>query len=141
MPLNFHPEIGSILICDFFPGFVAPEMVKRRCVVTVSPRFRHRDGLCTVVPLSTTPPPQIEPYHKKLFFNPPLPSPYASEFKWVKADMLYTVSLGRLSLPFKGKDESGKRIYDPRIISREELLAVQRCLLAGLGISALTLLP
>jgi uncharacterized protein YifN (PemK superfamily) len=138
MPLNIHPAIGSILICDFCPGFVAPEMVKRRCVVVVSPRFRNREGLCTVVPLSTTPPSPVEPYHMKLCFDPPLPSPYDSDYKWVKGDMLYTVSFGRLGFPFIGKDGDGKRQYDKRIVSKEELSAIQQCLLAGLGISILT---
>jgi mRNA interferase MazF len=30
MPLKFHPEPGTILICDYTTGFIAPEMVKRR---------------------------------------------------------------------------------------------------------------
>ena len=140
MALNYHPAIGTIVICDF-AGFVAPEMVKRRPAVIVSPRFRNRDNLCTIVPLSTTPPPIVEAFHMQLRFDPPLPSPYESDLKWVKGDMLYTVSLGRLSLPFRGKDELGKRIYDQRIISPEELASVQRCLLAGLGISGLTKTP
>jgi uncharacterized protein YifN (PemK superfamily) len=138
MPLNFHPAQGTIVVCDFFPGFVAPEMVKRRCAVIVSPRFRNRDNLCTIVPLSTKAPSPIEAYHMQLKFDPPLPSPFDSPTKWVKGDMMYTVSLHRLSLPFIGKDDQGKRVYDQRIISREELSAVQHCLLAGLGILPLT---
>ena len=137
MALNYHPAIGTVVICDFH-GFVPPEMVKRRPAVIVSPRLRKREGLCTVVPLSTTPPPVVEAYHMQLRFDPPLPSPYESAFKWVKGDMLYTVAMGRLSLPFCGKDELGKRMYDQRIISPEDLASVQRCILAGLGISGLT---
>ena len=53
MPLRFHPRVGSILICDYSTGFVAPEMVKRRRVVVIS-RLRQRADLYTVVPLSTT---------------------------------------------------------------------------------------
>jgi uncharacterized protein YifN (PemK superfamily) len=63
MPLTYHPETGTILICDYNlgGGFIEPEMVKRRPVVVISPRFRHRDWLCTVVPLSTTH--QVQPKH------------------------------------------------------------------------------
>jgi uncharacterized protein YifN (PemK superfamily) len=55
MAIHFHPQRGTIVVCDF-RGFEAPEMQKRRPVVVVSPRLRHRDNLCTVVPLSTTAP-------------------------------------------------------------------------------------
>lgn len=137
MPLNFHPEPGTILVCDF-NGLVVPEMVKRRCVVVISPRFRDRGELCTVVPLSTTDPPRVEPYHMRLRFDPPLPRPYESEYKWVKGDMLYTVRLGRLSLPFCGKDPSGNRIYHQRIVTPAELASIRECVAAGLGISMLT---
>jgi uncharacterized protein YifN (PemK superfamily) len=45
-----------------------PEMVKRRHVVVVSPRYRRQTGLCLVVPFSTVLPHEIEPYH---FETPP----------------------------------------------------------------------
>ena len=56
MALKFHPKPGTILVCDFRQGFRAPEMIKRRPVVVVSPRLRNRTDLCTVVPLSTIEP-------------------------------------------------------------------------------------
>jgi uncharacterized protein YifN (PemK superfamily) len=43
--LKFHPEPGTILICDYSTGFKKPEMVKKRPVVTISPRLKRRDGL------------------------------------------------------------------------------------------------
>jgi mRNA interferase MazF len=132
MTLPYHPKQGTIVICDF-KGFVSPEMVKRRPAVIVSPRLRKREGLCTIVPLSTTPPKVIEAYHYKLYIDPVLPEPYNAEFHWVKADMVYTVSLDRLFLPFFGKDQ-GKRSYDKRVISKDELVNIQQCILAGLGI-------
>jgi len=134
MSILYHPKQGAIVICDF-KGFVPPEMVKRRPAVIVSPRMRKREGLCTIVPLSTTPPKDIEAYHYKLFIDPVLPEPYNAEFHWVKADMVYTISLDRLDLPFFGKDQ-GKRMYDKRIISRDDLVNIQQCILAGLGINA-----
>lgn len=95
MSITFHPEQGTIVICDF-TGFVVPEMVKRRPAVVISPRLRTRTGLCTVVPLSTTPPAPIAPYHCKLHVTPTLPKPYDAPYHWVKADMVYTVSFARL---------------------------------------------
>ena len=59
MSLPYHPKQGTIVICDF-KGFV-------------SPRLRKREGLCTIVPLSTTPPKVIEAYHYKLYIDPVLP--------------------------------------------------------------------
>jgi hypothetical protein len=46
--LKFHPEPGTILIRDYTTGFREPEMVKRRPIVTISPRLKRRDGLITV---------------------------------------------------------------------------------------------
>jgi len=62
MAIKYHPEIGTIVICDF-KGFVKPEMIKRRPAVIISPRIRYRDKLCPIVPLSTTPPNPIMAYH------------------------------------------------------------------------------
>lgn len=134
MPIQFHPEIGTILICDF-EGLKSPEMIKRRPVVVVSPKFKHRASLCTVVPLSTTAPPRIEPYHHRLTFSPPLPAPYDATSAWVKADMLYTVAFIRLSLPFSKKNHS-KREYDVRVLDQYDLIRVRECVLYGLGLSA-----
>lgn len=137
MAIKFNPAQGSILICDF-SGFKTPEMVKRRPVVVVSPRLRTRNNLCTVVPVSTTPPDRVMPYHFKLHIEPPLPDPYPEPQVWVKADMVYTVSYDRLYLPSNGKDASGKRIYDQRIIDAADLLKIQACILHALGLTTLT---
>ncbi|WP_374327294.1 type II toxin-antitoxin system PemK/MazF family toxin [Azonexus sp.] len=137
MAIQFHPEQGTIVICDF-NGFVPPEMVKRRPAVVVSPRLRKRTGLCTVVPLSTTPPEPICPYHFKLHVAPTLAPPYDAPFHWVKADMLYTVAFSRLHLPFNGKDALGKRNYDVRVLDEADLLKIQDCMLHALGLMRLT---
>ena len=137
MPIQFHPEQGTIIICDF-KGFVVPEMVKRRPAVIISPRLRRRDRLCTVVPLSTTAPSPIASYHHKLHIDPPLPKPYNEKAHWVKADMVYTVSFDRLYLPHGGKDTNGKRIYDVRIIDKADIIKIQQCVLHGLGLTHLT---
>jgi mRNA interferase MazF len=137
MALGIHPVAGTIVICDF-DWFRPPEMVKRRPALVVSPRIRNRDNLCTVVPFSTTPPPRVMPYHYKLFTDPPLPEPFPEAHHWLKCDMIYTVTLDRLFMPFLGKDANGKRMYDTRVISDNELKEVRKCVLHGLGLEALT---
>lgn len=92
--ITFHPQRGTVLMCDF-EGFKAPEMVKKRHVVVISPRYRRHTGLCTVVPFSTVAPLEIEPHHLEIpvgkynFFDP-------TRACWLKGDMLYTVSFARL---------------------------------------------
>lgn len=137
MTIQYHPELGTILICDF-KGLNTPEMTKRRPVIVVSPRFKHRTKLCTVVPLSTTAPTKVERYHYKLQISPPLPEPYGSSHAWVKADMLYTVAFDRLFLPFNKKNESGNRDYDVRVIDKLDLIKIQECMIFGLGLNGLT---
>jgi len=138
MALQIHPQAGAVLVCDFEPGFRAPEMVKRRPVIVVSPRLRRRDGLCTVVPLSTTPPDEELAYHHRIEFTPPLPAPYDAPAHWVKADMIYTVGFHRLYPLRRGKTEIGRRQYDNRVIAAAELAAIRRCILHALGMQALT---
>ena len=137
MTIIFHPDPGTVLICDF-SGFKAPEMVKRRPVIVISPRFRERDNLCTVVPLSTTAPAKLCEYHCRIRMEPPLPAPYTDTVMWVKADMLCSVSFDRLSLPFVGKDSDGKRVYDVRHVTEVELKDIQACVLHGIGLGRLT---
>jgi mRNA interferase MazF len=137
MGLQYQPEIGTIVICDF-QGFIEPEMVKRRPVVIVSPRFKHRDRLCTVVPLSTTEPDIIMPYHYKLKLDKPLPPPYNSPFHWVKGDMFATVSFDRLNLPRSHKRVEGKRQYIIRVIDDIDLRCIRECMLHAIDLSCLT---
>lgn len=137
MAIQFHPEQGTILVCDF-RGLEAPEMIKRRPVVVVTPRLRTRSRLCTVVPLSTSEPPRVEAYHYRLHTDPNLPAPYSSPSHWVKADMVYTMSFERLFLLTSGKDANGKRIYDQRVIDRADLIKIQAAILHGIGLTALT---
>ena len=77
MPISFPVARSTILLCDYSTGFREPEMVKRRPVVVVSHRLPRRDGLCTVVPLSTTPPPVPGlAYVYELTLDPALPEPF-----------------------------------------------------------------
>lgn len=113
-------------------------MIKRRPVVTISPRFRNRDGLVTVVPCSTTRPNAVYGYHHKLVVDPPLPAPYDSDWHWVKADMIYTVGFHRLFVPQAKKAGDGARQYDVRLVSEADLAAIRACLLRGIGLDGLT---
>ena len=92
--LTFQPKPGMLLICNF-TGFQAPEMIKVRPVVVISPRRRSGTRLCTIVPLSTTVPSPVEPFHHRM--DPrSLPSRFRVQDSWAKCDMVYTVALDRL---------------------------------------------
>lgn len=136
MAIRFHPDQGSIVICDF-KGLTSPEMSKRRPAIVMCTRFRTRSNLCTVIPCSTTKPQQMAPYHYLLTIDPPLPAPYDSPTQWVKADMIYAVSFDRLFLPSAGKDSKGNRVKDFRTVSDKDFKEIQSCMLHGLGLGPL----
>ena len=92
MALNVHPKAGMIVMCDF-AGYIVPVIVKVRPVVVISPNHISRPRLCMVVPLSTTPPLPIRPYHYKLAGSPFSHDP--SEV-WAKCDLVASVSIERL---------------------------------------------
>ena len=136
--LKFHPEPGTILICDYSTGFRLPEMVKKRPVVTISPRLKRRDGLITVVPLSTSPPVPVCDHHCKISLKQTLPEPFDSAEMWVKADMLATVGFERLDLVRTGRDPFGKRKYLTPQLEPEALQIVYQCVLHAIGLGHLT---
>ena len=129
MPLRFHPSPGTILMCDYGTGFILPEMVKVRPVVVVSPRFRTRPKLCTVVPLSSTEPRPRELYHHCLSAGayPPARGPM-----WAKCDMLATVSIDRLDR-IKTRGRGGKRSYVTFAMPPDDMAAVMACVRVALG--------
>lgn len=133
MPLTFHPHPGTVLICDFNTGFIAPEMIKRRPVVVISPRPRRSNQLCTIVPLSTTAPDPVEPFHHRM--DPrSLPGKLAKRETWAKCDMLATVSLERLDRVMVGKEAGGKRIYVAEQVLDEDFQAIRRGVMMALGL-------
>lgn len=135
MPIQFPVARSTILLCDYNTGFREPEMVKRRPVVVVSHRLPRRDGLCTVVPLSTTPPPAPGlAYVHELNLNPALPDPFGKPLMWVKADMLATVSFGRLDLFRTARLPDGKRKYLHPKVPATDMAAIERCICVALGI-------
>ncbi|WP_309610716.1 type II toxin-antitoxin system PemK/MazF family toxin [Sphingomonas sp.] len=138
MALREHPPVGLVLTCNFEPGFRAPEMVKRRPVVVISPKMRGRPDLCTVVALSTTPPVPPLACHAQIDIRPKLPDHWESDGVWVKGDMIYTVALHRLDFIRIGKDRNGKRMYYLHSVGHEKLTVIRRCVLSGIGLGSLT---
>ena len=138
MAINEHPKPGTILTADFDQGFRVPEMVKRRLVVVVSPKISIRAGLCTVVPLSRTPPLPVMPYHCKIEIRPKLPDSWGNEDRWVKGDMICAVGFHRLDLIRVGKDVEGKRVYRMETLPEEDMQRIRGCILSSLGLARLT---
>jgi mRNA interferase MazF len=112
-------------------------MVKARPAIVVSPRLPHRDGLCAIVPLSTTPPSKPVNYVVQLEIKP-LPAPYSETTVWAKCDMIATVGFERLDLFRTGRDQGGKRKYLTPKVSRKDLERVRVGVLWGLGMGYLT---
>jgi uncharacterized protein YifN (PemK superfamily) len=133
MGIRFAVPPGTLILCDYDTGFRPPEMVKRRPVVVISPRLPHRDQLCTVVPLSTTPPIVELPYVCRLDLVETLPAPFNAAAEWAKADMLATVAFWRLDLLRTKRDATGKRKYLKPMLSPEDLRRVQASVLHALG--------
>ena len=138
MALLFHPKAGLIVVCNYETGFVKPEMVKTRTAVVITPRLRRRDGLCTVVPLSTTEPGNVEDYHYKLELDRELPKPWEGKVKWAKCDMFATVSFARLSPIKLGRGPDGQRKYLNTPIPDNDLLGIRRGVLHALSLGNLT---
>lgn len=126
MALKYQPKEKSVVMCDF-SGFIAPEMVKTRPVVVIS-KHKKNGGLVTIVPLSTTKPEPLEPYHYPMPSNP---LPDKSNIQcWAKCDMVYTVSLARLDR-YKLK----KREYIVPVINNEDFEQIQKAVAKALKLS------
>jgi uncharacterized protein YifN (PemK superfamily) len=138
MAIEEHPVPGTILFCDFGSSFKPPEMVKRRCVVVISPKIRARPKLCTVVCLSTTPPNPIMDYHCQIDIRPRLPGNLESDAVWVKGDMIYSVGFYRLDLIRLGKNADGKRVYRYDVLADQQMRQIKSCVISALGLRHLT---
>ncbi len=138
MSLKYPPHPGQIVVCDYSTGFREPEMVKQRLAVVISPRLPHRDGLCTVVPLSTTPARSGIRYQCKVELPFSLPEPFDGTLKWAKCDMLATLAYARMDMPRTGRDPfSGKRRYLKVLLPPLELERVRTAVLHALGMESL----
>lgn len=141
MPITFHPHSGQILLCDF-TGFKEPEMVKpKRPVVVLTGPIKGRSRLVTIVPLSTTEPEIIQPYHYKIpKRSMPMLGQYQENDSWVKGDMIYTVGFYRLSAIMLGKRAvTGKRLYFMSKLGREQMMQIYQCVLHGLNLGHLAI--
>lgn len=125
MAFKHYPRFGQVYLCNFNTGFAPPEMVKRRPVVVVSPAATHGRGLCTVVPLSTTPPEPAKPWHHQIAV-PPLPNTPQDVIVWAKCDMLTTICVDRLDKPHT-KTRKG-RTYHTIHLSNADLKCVLECI-------------
>ncbi|MBD2857453.1 type II toxin-antitoxin system PemK/MazF family toxin [Spongiibacter sp. KMU-158] len=139
MSLTFHPKPGTVLMCDFSVGFTAPEMVKIRPVVVISPKRKRCSGLCTVVAISTVSPSAVENWHYQI---PKTCMPSAQRFQindsWVKGDMIYRVSFSRLNLIKLGKEpNSGKRLYFKQTLDQHQMKQIYSCVLHALNLGHL----
>jgi uncharacterized protein YifN (PemK superfamily) len=128
--LVHYPKKREVLGCDF-EGLKEPEMVKDRPVVilSVSPA---RPELVLVAAISATEPIPLQPWHHPLSKD----SLWDKKPRWVKCDMIYALSVGRLH-PWKiAKDRNtGKRKYlYNHFLSRADFAAVQAGVLSALGI-------
>lgn len=129
MGITYHPDIGEVLWCDY--SGMEPEMVKRRLCVVITPRASQRPHLTTVVPISSTPPEAVRPWHVKLDRDP-LPDGSAEEV-WVKCDMVSAVSFDRLGGYYKRWNRERK--YRKITVSMPELVAIRHAVGAALGLN------
>lgn len=130
MALPFYPRMGQVLVADF-SDLKEPEMTKIRPVIIVSPRLPHRPELVAVVPISLTAPRHELPFVYRLSrnYHPEEPDDLPC---WVKADMVMNVAMRRLS-GFK----VGRRKWEFPQLSGDDLLAVRRAVMCGLGLDRL----
>src|ERR1700687_1091332 len=132
MPLQHQPKPRSVVYCDF-SGFIEPEIIRKRPVVVLAVHKRN-SKLVTVVPLSTTPPIQIETHHYRLRQNP-IPGERAEV--WAKCDMLAVVSIERLDLVRPARGLDGKRRYLTVQIGQDQFDEIRRGVVSALGLASL----
>lgn len=120
MTIRYPPFYGQVLICAFPDCHVSPEMTKRRPVICLSPTNRDRYNLVTVVPLSTTES-KNDDFAVKVTLEKSVSEHFNAIECWAKCDMLYTFSFSRFSLPGRGKDANGNRLYSRIIIDKETM--------------------
>jgi len=138
MGLLYHPKQGALVLVRFDQSFKEPEMVKPRPCVVVSKAMKSRPNLLTVVPLSTTVPDPVMPWHAEIAVDLELPPRWARQTCWVKGDMLYAVGFHRADLFSLGRGPDGRRVYQNASLPMDTFRQVQRCVLEGLSLSHLT---
>lgn len=128
-----YPKKREVLGCDFNGMRSPPEMGKHRPVVILS-CSPARPRLALVIPLSTTAPEPVQPWHYKLSRQ----SSWDRMERWAKCDMIYAVSLDRLFLLRHGRKPDGRRRYLVNYrVSAEDFAAIQAGVLKALNIEPL----
>jgi uncharacterized protein YifN (PemK superfamily) len=123
-----YPKKREVLGCDFSGMWAPPEMGKRRPIVILS-ASPARPKLALVIPLSTTPPNPVQPWHHKMSRG------WDKADRWAKCDMIYAVSLDRLFLLRHGWKPDGKRRYLTNYrVTDEDFAAIQAGVLKALNI-------
>ena len=119
---------GEVVICNFDTGFRPPEMAKTRPVIVISKASTHIRGLCTIVPLSTTCPAPLFPWHVLLSSNPllghmPADHTFCTDQPiWAKCDMIITLGFERITRPHRRVE--GRRDYPAVRVASDDLAAV-----------------
>lgn len=131
MPLLYQPRVGAVVRCDF-RGMIAPEMLKLRDVVVIA-RHPHNSKLVTVVPLSASEPSVVSGYHYELSYDP-RPGGDSMRSIWVKADMIYTVSLERLDMHYMATRRGGRQVIQVKLPD-SDMVAIMRCVAFALGLN------
>ncbi|MDX8400832.1 MAG: type II toxin-antitoxin system PemK/MazF family toxin, partial [Gallionellaceae bacterium] len=129
---HFHPDYGTILICDFGTGFKPPEMVKKRPVLVVSHRRRWNSNTVTVVPLSTKQPTITHDWHHLVDMRV-MPINFQRQPTWAKCDMLTTVALWRLDRVMH--KVAGKRSYVAPKLGNHDMRAIKTAIQAHLHLT------
>lgn len=143
----FHvaPDRGRIIIVNFnLAGTpVHPEIPKsgRPCVVIQNNKL-YRGPLVTVIPLSTKAPDPAKPYHHCMShhsfrYMPDRYGPQSTD-RWAKCDYVTTVSLARCTDPYARKPNKDRQ-YVKIKATPADLVAIERCVIWGLGIRPETL--
>ncbi len=129
--INWQPQAGQILICHFGLGFRAPEMIKTRPVMVVSPKVAPWTKLCIVLPISSRAPNPVMGYHYKLPDGLMPDDKY--EEAWIKGDTVMAVSCHRLD-----RIKTGFRTYTAPLAPAAVLKEARRCVLHATGMHSLT---
>jgi uncharacterized protein YifN (PemK superfamily) len=128
--LQWTPEPGALLVCDFGPGLAHPEMRKQRPVVVISPR-RKGEQLCIVAPISTSLPKKIRAFHVELPDEALDPRQLEEGVKtrWVKCNCVTHVSIKRLAGWHVG---GGERVY--HVLPDQLLAEIRLGVLHAIGV-------
>lgn len=130
-----YPKKREVLGCDFNGMRSPPEMGKQRPVIILS-CSPARPRLALVVPLSTTAPKSVYPWHHKISSQ----SSWDRLERWAKCDMIYAVSFDRLFLLRYGRKPDGRRRYLVNYrVTVEDFLAIQAGVLKALNIEPVTI--